>query len=155
MNLTNLQITELRKSSGLAELILDKLANLERLAYNSKPVSPNEPDQAAKDAYNLEVDAYEQSIIISGFHTRYAKPISDSNSKEKRMFCLALGDFEFPDSIGFIDADLSIKEKQEALLAIVETATIPDSDINIIDYLINKMYEAVMFPPVKFIDEPA
>jgi hypothetical protein len=140
MKLTEIQIDSVLRSARLAKIVQDRLANKVRMMFHNAPQLPanKTPDQI--EAYNLAVDIYAIDSKIESFAKRYYPLIADWQSLEKRIFVLALADFDYTNIEGVIGDELIDIIAAETYLS-----------YNIVDLIIDQSFKAITFPPVKFI----
>ena len=136
MNLTEEQKDSLIANAKLATIVQDRLANRVRLMFHLAPKLPENATNEQKEAYNLAVQQHDKDKLIESFAKRYYPLIADARSLEKRIFVLALSDFDYEGIDGLLSDDLvdvlSVSEYQSK---------------NIFDMIIDQSFKAVMFPP--------
>lgn len=139
MKLTPTQIENLVGNTKLHLVIQNKLAECERMTYHSQPVQVLDTDpQEEKEAFNSVLMEWERASKIKDFNRLYFPKIANSRGIEKRIFVLALADFNYEGIDGLTG---------DALVGIIASSTY--KEVNIIDRLIDQMFKKVMFPPEK------
>lgn len=136
MNITEEQKNSLIANTNLATIIQDRLANRVRLMFHLAPKLPESATNEQKEAYNLAVAQHDKDKLIETFAKRYYPLIADARSLEKRIFVLALTDFDYEGIDGLLGDELV------DVLATAEYMT-----LNIFDLIIDQSFKAVMFPP--------
>lgn len=143
MKLTELQFDSVLRSAKLATIVQSRLANRVRMMFHNAPRLPLNATPEQVEAYNLAVDQYAIDSKIEAFAKRYFPLISDWQSLEKRIFVLALNDFDYSGIEGLTG---------DELVNVLAAANYQNN--NIFDMIINESFHVVTFPPTKVIVEP-
>lgn len=140
MKLTKDQKKSLVANTQLHLVIQDRLAERERKMYATQPPSsiPEDSTKEEIEAHNISVDAWELESKIKTFNRKYYPLIENAKSIEKRLFVNALGDFNFEGIDGLMS---------DELVEVINSTEFKDTTV--IDYLINEMFNKLMFPPQK------
>ena len=144
MNLTENHKDQLRRSASLGALVQARIANRERLMWHNRPKKEDAKYNALAaqsdiDLFNADVDAWEKDKKFADFATRYFPKIQDAQGKDRLIFVLALSDFDYPTLTESTDFNTDI-----SLIANAEY-----NGLNVVDMLIDQMFEALTFPPKK------
>lgn len=136
MKLTEEQRDSLLRSNKLSQTVQDRLANKVRLMYHNAPKLSDNATNEQKEAFNLAVEQHQKDLKIEQFAKRYYPLIEDWKSLEKRIFVMALNDFDY-EGIEGLEGDSLVD-----VLAQSEYMT-----LNIFDLIIDQSFKAISFPP--------